>query len=59
MLDPKDRPDISEIHHLAEYMYSKFVELSNQENNNTPTPTPMSPSYNNSNYGNVTPVNHS
>ncbi|CAF3643907.1 unnamed protein product [Rotaria sordida] len=41
VLDPEQRPDITEVNHIAQVMYARFVEQANTANN-TPTPTPTS-----------------
>ncbi len=55
VLDPEQRPNITEVNHIAQVMYARFVEQANT-NNNTPTPTPSS--RNDSAYGSITPVNN-
>ncbi|CAF1010274.1 unnamed protein product [Adineta ricciae] len=52
VLEPEQRPDITEVNRIAQMMYTRFTASSN----NTPTPTP--PSHNDSAFGNVTPVNN-
>jgi len=53
VIDPEQRPDITEVNRIAQMMYARFITPSN---NNTPTPTPSS--RNDSAGGNVTPVNN-
>ncbi len=55
VLNPDQRPDTTEISHIAQVMYGRFIEQTNK-NNNTPTPTPSS--RNDSAYGSITPVNN-
>ncbi|CAF1299072.1 unnamed protein product [Rotaria magnacalcarata] len=55
VLDPEQRPDITEVNHIAQMMYARFVEQANMANN-TPTPTPSS--RDDSACGSVTPVNN-
>lgn len=52
VLDPEQRPDITEVNRIAQMM---FTTLSNASDNKTPTPTS---SRNDSATGNLTPINH-
>ncbi len=51
VLEPEQRPDITEVNRIAQMMYTRFITPTN---NNTPTP----PSRNDSSSGNLTPVNN-
>lgn len=53
--NPEERPDITEVNQIAQTMYARFVQQTNQDNN--ATPTPMSTSHNDPSSGSVTPVN--
>lgn len=55
VLDPDQRPDVTEVNHIAQIMHAKFVEQANIASS-TPTPTPSS--RDDAACGSVTPVNN-
>lgn len=55
VLNPDQRPFITEVNQVAQLMYARFVEQANAAN---VTPTPTASSRTDSACGSVTPVNH-